>query len=287
MAIQYDRVIRVSVGGLLIEHLRIDFETSATSDDAQNTGEVTIYNLSRSRYEQIAERGDRILLEAGYRLAGDPAVIFSGTTQRIWKARGDTAFLTKIALGDALRSSKVKGGVTGQTFAGEEPVRDIAAALVADMGLELGPMDAIPSELTRTDFRADGKPGDALRSLIDDVDGVSVIIDGDIVRFAAGNKPQPDSVRIVKTPRTGMIGVPEINEDGEVTIDMLLEPRARCGGEILIEGSEYIAAAPYTIVGVDHKASNWTGKFTTTVSAVDPNAQPEEDPDEEEPQEDA
>ena len=267
MAIQYDRIIVVHIAGLRITEPRIDFTISATADAEQNTGELTIYNLSRSRHEQIAKSGDRVIIEAGYKEGAGAVRLFTGVAQHIWKTRERTAFLTKITLGDALRSPRVKGGNTERTEEGEVSVRQLASQLVKDAGLEHGPLDAIPVDAKVKDFRVSGKPIDALKRLMRSVDGdtVTIAVDEDKVKFIKGNEPQSDGVRIIRSPSTGLVDVPTINEDGEITATMLLEPRARVGGEILIEDSEYVEPAPYTITDVRHEGSNWTESFLTTV----------------------
>ena len=168
----------------------------------------------------------------------------------------------------------MKGGNTEHPFTGEVSVRVIAESLIEDTGLSAGPMDAIPADATVTNFRASGKPLEELKRLIEGVKGVSVIVDEkEVIRFARDKEPQPDSIRLIKSPKTGLIEVPEINEDDTVTLTMLFEPKASVGGEIVVEDSEYIEPIPYTIVGVNHQASNWTDSFKTIIDCIDPSSE--------------
>ena len=181
--------------------------------------------------------------------------------------------MTKIRLGDTLRSIREKGKHVEHTFAGDKSTREIARSLIEETGLEVGVLDQIPADHQTTDFRASGKPIDELERLLSSIDGTKVIVDELKVKVERRSMPQKDGVRIVRSPKTGMIGVPERDEDNRLTVRMLFEPRARVGGEILIEGSEYVEATPYTIEGVRHEISNWTGAFTTEIDGVLPGTQ--------------
>ena len=78
MAIQYERQIVVQVAGLSITEPRIDFTITQTGQSDQNTGEITIYNLSRDRHAAIEERGERVVIQAGYKYAAGPQLVFDG-----------------------------------------------------------------------------------------------------------------------------------------------------------------------------------------------------------------
>lgn len=273
MSIQYERIVQVQIAGFMLEDIRIDGELESTQDDQQTTGELTLYNLKRSTSEQIREKGQRVIIDAGYRHAGGASRLYEGVVQRVWKTRGDTSFQTKIQLGDEAHSTDVRGGVSEHTFEGEVATRTIAQSMASDMGIQLGPLDAIPVDDTRTNFRASGKTIDAMRKLVAGTEGLGFGIDiVGVGRFTAGASSQPDGIRITVSPKTGLVGIPDIEEDAEegrrISITMLLNPKARTGGEVVVEGSEFIEPAPLTIVGVNHVFSNWTGKFLSMLDCV-------------------
>lgn len=271
MSIQYDRIVQVHIAGFLLEDIRIDGEIESTQDDQQTTGELTLYNLKRSTSEQIREKGQRVIIDAGYRHAGGASRLYDGVLQRVWKTRGDTSFQTKIQLGDSAHADDTRGGTTEHTFEGQVPTRQIAQSLANDLGIQLGPLDAIPANDTRTNFRASGKTLDSMRKLVSETEGLGFGIDiVGVGRFTSGRGAQTDGIRITVSPKSGLIGIPEVEEDKRTSITMLLNPRARTGGQIVVEDSEFIEPTPLTIVGVQHTFSNWTGKFLTMVDAISP-----------------
>ena len=61
----------------------------------------------------------------------------------------------------------VPAGVSSRVYPGVESTRRIATDLVSDMGLQVGPLDAIPESATFTDFHWGGQPSvGGLRALL-------------------------------------------------------------------------------------------------------------------------
>ena len=139
----YGRHISVTVAGLVITEPRIRAVVERQADDTETTGHVAIYNLAPTRERQIFERAELIQIQAGY--PSTIATIFEGQVQRVRHPRQNLARITRIELGDMVRSVERLGGVTSRSYDGPVPVAQIAADFVADMGLTLGPMDAIPA----------------------------------------------------------------------------------------------------------------------------------------------
>lgn len=284
MAIQYKRRIIVDIAGIKIEEPRISFEVITKRDSQEETGSVKIYNLKSATYDHIEKsgQGTPITIDAGYAGVGNPNRIFEGVAQRIWKMREDHAFVTMVTLGDVIRSKESRGGAIEKSFAGETPIREIIPVLVEAMGpkVELGSMDVIPAGATATDFIASGTPGKSLDTLLELIQDRRIrwYTDSNVIRFAQGSKPQADvSVRITKSPKTGLVGVPELQEDDNVKVEMLLDPRVRIGGELVIEGSNYIDNSPRTIMGVVHQGDNWKDRFVTLADAVIPTKEEDEE----------
>lgn len=272
--LQYGRMIRVKVGGVQVDKLRMKVDLKNKADSNSPVGLVEIYNLSREKHQQIEKQGDRIIIEAGYKQAGGLSRIFEGFVKKVWKTRVDHAFLTRISLTDALRKETSKGRNIQIAEESTLLVKDLTRRIVVEkMGLQIGEISAIPPNVEYTNFQHDGDARRALDKLMRKVHDdtgivVSVIIDDDTVKFMRGTGALEDGIKIVKTPRTGIIGVPEINEDNKLTTLVMLEPKAKVGGEIEIQKSDYISDGVFTITGVSHNFDNWQGPFQTRIEAV-------------------
>lgn len=298
---QYQRYIRVNIGGFnrttstdgtpgriisaagyTIDNLRITFDITLTADESAPEGTIEIYNLSRVNHQRIQDHGEDVRIEAGYLQGAGISHIWSGKVKRIIKTRVDHAFVTRITITDALSvRTKAHGTANMSEHDNSLPVRDIASKIVQEeMGLEISNISAIPQDATYSNFVASGDPRTALQTLLDGVrrpDGkrVGYIVDGEAVKLTTGADALPDGDIVVKTPTNGLIGVPEPEEDGRATFNMLLEPRLSLRGQFEIQGSDYMDDATFTITKIKHMGDNWTGRFVSTVECVDPDKLPE------------
>ena len=147
----YGRRISVTVAGLRLSEMRINVQLERQADQTQTTGNVSLYNLSPGHEQQIYERSSTITVEAGY--PSTIATIFDGQVQRVRRPRQNLARITYIELGDQSHAEDTLGGVTSRSYDGVVPILQIATDLVGDMGLQLGPVDAIPGSATVYRFR--------------------------------------------------------------------------------------------------------------------------------------
>ena len=145
---------------------------------------VDVYNLNPAHEQQIRERGDTIIVSAGY--PQTQAEIFNGRAQRIVRAREQLARITRIHLGDEVRDVKREGGLGGKTnrsYDGPVAVRDIVQALIEeDLKLPHGPLDVIPLPATYTNYYWTGNSDAALSVILRAVDCEWFVSDG-VVRI--------------------------------------------------------------------------------------------------------
>ena len=150
MAVLYGRRPEVEVAGLTIKDLRINVELERQIDKTKDKGHVSIYNLRPDHEQQIEERGDGILLRAGY--PQTTAILFEGRMGRVHRAREHLSQITRVALGDKMRDKNRLSGMLFASLDGPVSVREIVRLIAADVGLPLGPLDLIPAAATITDF---------------------------------------------------------------------------------------------------------------------------------------
>ena len=265
MPVLYRRQIRTTVAGLTIEDPRQSLSLERNSDPTQDRGNLAIYNLSPAHESRIRDRGGPITIEAGY--PETIALVFDGEVQRVIRSRERTARITRITLGDQVRQKDRLGGVTNRVYPGRESVRQIARDLIADMGLEPGPLDAIPASAVFIDFHWAGLPSaGAIRPLLDGASPPLTTIqwheaDG-VVRFSAPGKPQTDAPTIMLSPTTGLIESPLVTDEG-AELRCFLNPAIVLG--CIIELESRALSGRWKCVAMRHTADNWSGTFETGV----------------------
>ena len=166
MTVLYDRRINVQVAGLEITEPRITVEIDRSVDPSQDRGRCDIYNLSPEHEERIYERRP-IEISAGY--PQTLASIFSGVVQRVIRVRDRLAHITRIDLGDQVRAPEVIGGIVAAnhiSYEGAVSVEAIVTDLAQDVGLPLGPTDAIPADAEITNWYRSGNAWAALVTLL-------------------------------------------------------------------------------------------------------------------------
>ena len=254
----YRRAIRVTTAGLRIAQPRISFEVYREANETQNTGFVNIYNLAPETAQRIYQRGEDIRIEAGY--PETIATVYEGSVQRVRRHRQDLAHITHITLGDAVRKSPLFGGVTTRSYFGLVPLRQIVAYIVThDLGLIIGPLDAISPHTHVPDFSWSGSSARCLTHTLRQYDLHWYEEDG-VVRIRRVGNTQPDVTLVTVTPDTGLIGTPQETDDG-VEVTMFLNPEIQRGGILALRSDALTGRL--RVVALRHTGDNWEGQFTT------------------------
>lgn len=203
------------------EPLQITFMIDQTANALRARAEITVYGLNRASRQAIYEEGAQATLTAGWR--DNSAIIFTGSIENIEIGRsGPDQFLKLFcsSITEAWREARVS-----QTFAAGSAQVDIIRTVAEAFGFPVkfvGDFSQfVPAILGRT---IDRNAVSALNSLANSFDFSWLINNGRtyIVRNNAQNEVEP----IVYRPTNGIIGTPEITEQG-VDIDVLLNPLIR------------------------------------------------------------
>ena len=263
----------MEVANFEISEPRITFIVEHGSDETQAKGEVNIYNLRPQNAQRIEQRGGPIRIFSGY---GDNIdLVFQGHVQRVIRARENLSFITRIELGDQVRTRTVLGGVYMKTYDGPVNTRQIAREIIED-GFKLGengepmragPLDAIPAGHTTTDFQAIGSVASAnLIQLLRGVAGqrLSFYVDGNVVRIKNESDPQMDNRTHEISPDTGLIDRPIATDEG-AEIRMFFNGRVNLGDllNISLPGGDTESqslAGLYKVDMVRHTMDNWEVK---------------------------
>ena len=258
MVLFYRRQIEVTVAGLTISEPRISVELERSLDRTQDRGRVDIYNLSPGHEQRIYERGGPIQLQAGY--PDTLATIFEGEVQRVLRARERLARITRIHVGDQVRQKVRLSGVTNRSYDGAEPVRQIVRDLASDMGLPVGPLDAIPSGATYTNFYWGGQSTAAAMDVILASVKCGWFERDGVIRINRLGMTQADAPTIMLSPKLGLIDSPIVTDEGS-EVRMFLRPEVVLGCVLNLE-SETLSGG-WKVVGMRHEADNWRGRFET------------------------
>ena len=256
----YRRRILTAVAGLEIAEPRQTFDIERSSDPTQDRGSLNIWNLSEVHESRIRDRRGPITVQAGY--PETLALIYEGQLQDVVRARHRLARITRITLGDRLREEGRRNAITNREYPGDVSIRSIAQDIVTDdMGLEVGPLDAIPEGATFPNFAWFGQSSAAaLDALIRRVSGVHWSETDGVVRFHAEGKTQVDAPIIQLSPATGLIDSPIVTAEG-AEIRCFLRPEIVLGCRIDLESD--LLSGVWKVVELRHQGDSWQGQFET------------------------
>ena len=237
--------------------LRVKFQITANDIETPNTAVIRVYNLSDTRVRQLVASPagltpltavpgrtraqwefSKIVLSAGY--GENPGVIFEGTIKqfRRGKERNVDSFLEILAADGDIPYNR---GVVNDSLPAGATVNQQFQGLVKAMG--------IPADPSTTAVLADSPYGGILprgkvrfglaRYYMSDLAKTAnvrwSIQNGQLVLVPITGYLPGDAIKI--NSATGMVGVPEANEQG-VTVTTLLNPAIRVGYRVEINEAD-------------------------------------------------
>jgi hypothetical protein len=205
--------------------LRVTFKIDRAGYQAKYWGDIIIYNLNGPTESQVIKEGNRVVVEAGY-INGAYGKIFDGKVFQVFRERENVVDykLTLHCLdGMGLFDNNY---VSFSMLAGSDQrshIENIASQ--AKTPIELG----VVSENINTQALPRGKtffgqPKDYFRQIAGYNNAQVYIQDNQvhITRLADGTEIKANEA-IVITPKTGLIGTPQITQDG-ISFKVLLNP---------------------------------------------------------------
>lgn len=276
------RLLRVSIeinGEFKVyEDLDIVVRGSKMANPLQNTCEVTITNLTRENRNYLltetspfnnSKRPKRIVVEAGRRGAGEqPASlsrVFLGEITSASPSQPPDIGLTLKAQTGAFS----KGQLVARSGAAQQSLSSLAKAIAADLGLALD-FQAQDKQIANYSFS-----GPNLRQVnaLSLAGGVSVYVDDDALIVKDYDKPLLNRVRLLSAS-TGMVGIPEVTEQG-VKVTYLLDNTSVLGGSLELESMLNPALnGRYTIYKLDFDLANRSAPFYYTAECKRPGFNP-------------
>lgn len=253
------RIVRVSVevdGEFKIfEELDIVARGQKTANPLQNTCEVTIANLTKeTRNYLLTETSPfnanktpkRLVVEAG-RVGLGVTRLFSGEITSSSPSQPPDIRLTL----KAQTGSFAKGRVVARSGQAVQSLQAIAQQVAADLGVSLD-FQATDRQIANYMFN-----GSALRQVdaLQAAGGVDAFVDDDVLVVKDRAKPLQGRVRLLSA-QTGMVGVPEVTEQG-VKVKMLLDTSTVVGGALELTSALNPAVnGLYSIYGLDFEVAS-------------------------------
>ena len=226
--------------GLELSELRIDFNVKRVTKTTPDILWARIYNMNPKTMAKVINF-TRVQLKAGYKFAGY-GLIFDGQVVQYRRGKENTTdTYLEIHAGDG--DKEINTGVfSGQYPVGTEDLQ-IIKDCVKQMGLEVGEIGpGIGDQKTQRDstYAEGGK--DRLRAILQKYDASFYVENGKAIILKNGQTRK--GVVVVLTPKTGLIGLPELTPQG-VQVKCLLNPNIR-PGSIIELSSDVISGVPFT-----------------------------------------
>lgn len=218
---QWKRRAEVIIGkagsGIAVTDLRIVFEVEKTSDSAPNKATIKIYNLAPWNEEKIKHEFDEVLLNVGYE--GNIKLLFRGSIRHVYRYFEKGNRITEIDAGDGEKD--LRTAFVNETMAAGSTGAQMLDRVVGSMP------NTVKGYVQIVDFeRPRGRVlTGAVRDVIDGLANAgeaSWSIQDGALNVVQANAVLPQEAIVVNNA-TGMIGTPEVNENG-ITAAMLLNP---------------------------------------------------------------
>lgn len=220
--------------------LRVTFRIARDTSRDANTARVTITNLSEENRAAIQEKNIPSIIEAGY--VGNTSRLFSGNLTFASHEKDSTTWVSTLELGDgsqALQSARIS-----ESFGPGTKTATIIKRVVECSGLGSG---NVLDELSKGNFRgaileykkgytASGRCADVMKELTESA-GLNFSVQDGQVQLLREGESNGDSA-IVLSSATGLVGSPQIGEDGVVQARSLLQGKLTPGRATQIKSQQ-------------------------------------------------
>jgi hypothetical protein len=257
-----------------IDGLRIEFRVTKSLRPEPNTAEVTLTNLSHQSRKQMQASGRKLTIEAGYR---PPSSMNSQSTVRQLffgnirspggithrKSENGVDWLTKIQSGDgelAFKTARIN-----QSFGKGARKTDVLRALLKTFTVDA--KDAIAkvgsqgfsavNEQFARGLVASGAAQKLLSEVLDSSGHGWSIQDG-VMQILASKETSPDPA-VVLNASTGLVGSPELGEDGFLKLKSVLQPELAPGRAVILSSAAFQGS--FRVERVVHTGDTWGGPW--------------------------
>jgi hypothetical protein len=235
----FDRRIRVVVSTIEIKDLDMAFRVKKSLKPEPNTADLTIWNLNpdhRSALEQL--KIAPVMIEAGYK--GGVSTLFLGDLRTATTTHEGTDYISRLGSGDGEKKIK-KARINVSLKKGAATPAKVLEAVARSLGVGEGNLSQAMSQIQGAGIAnhfAEGVviSGSAFREMNSICRSLSLTwsIQGGKLQILP-LKTALEGQAIVVSERTGMIGSPTVDNDGVLSVKMLLAPDVFPGRKIVLE----------------------------------------------------
>ena len=257
--------IDVGEAAQIIDGLYTKFDITFSTGDTPTDGVIEIYNLSPESRQRIRERGKAVKLICGYE-DGIPFAVFNGQIRRVEHRREPPDYITAIHIGGEMLAREQ--AVWSANYTGTSGVETIVLDAIENFypGVGVGDTSAIPRDLMETDFVFAGPTDAGIASLLQPY-GLSHYEDRGLIYVSRARKGDASGVEI--SVATGMIGVPELTEDG-LTVKTRISTVLRLGDTATILSTEMpVSNKEWKVVELQFVGDNRNGEFATVYTMAE------------------
>ena len=274
MARLFLRDVSVQIGTVLIRSrvdaadqakptLRVTFSIEKTGARHPNTCELAVYNLSKDNRTAVQQRLVPCIVEAGY--AGERSQLFSGDLRFTTSKREGVDFVTNFTIGDGVK--EYTSARFNENFGPGTAVRDIIEKIAGALGVGLG---NVVEKLREGGFRAgfdeftkgavfSGQASEELDKLMRAVGLEWSIQNGQLQVLKPKETTKDPAIALNKA--SGLIGSPELGEDGIVRGRALLQGQLSPGRLIKLES--LLVDGFFKLTKTIHTGDTWGADWTT------------------------
>lgn len=227
--------VSVEIDGVMkrYEGLHITASGDKSANPIENSCRVEIFNLAReTRNYLLTETSPfnenrsrkRVIVEAGRQSTGLTQLFVGDITSASPSQPPDIGLTLEARTG-----SYVKGNLVARSGKAQQPLSEISKMAADDAGVGLE-FEATDKNISNYAFT-----GGALKQVnqLSEAGGVNAFIDDEVLVVKDINKPRKNHSRLL-TKDTGMIGIPEITEQG-IKVQFLFDNETVIGGELIVK----------------------------------------------------
>lgn len=246
--------------GLDLSPLRCAFSVTKTDAQTPNEAEFAIYNISRDTSQKLRKSFTDIIFSAGYE--NNQGLIFSGNIKSFEQKREGSNIVLKINAGDGDKGYNYT--VINKTLAAGATPDQIVSTAASAMEIPIGYKSELRADALPRGKVMYGQPKNVLREQCKNQGCTWSIQDGQILMLKRTEVKKGTAILLSKD--TGLINIPEQNEDG-LKAQCLLNPQLNIGSVVEIK-SEFNPDlnGQYRLISIDHKgdthSNEWYSSFT-------------------------
>lgn len=258
----FDRLCQVIIQDRKLDGLSVDFRIDRSLEPAQNTADISVYNLSEDTRKHLSgvKTGVVCKINAGYKGpsptspatnaalssigivgdSGEPPLIFLGSLRQLTHLRDGPDWITRISSGDGDEQRKAPVSFSlgpGTSF--QAAVKKVIDSMKVGVGnaaqaILQGKFQDVGAVFVEG-VTVHGNGGDELRRLLRSAELDYSIQNGELQVLPIGKALATTAVKL--SPATGLVGSPEVGAKGKIKFRSLMNAQIYPGRKVLIDSA--------------------------------------------------